>query len=48
MHGLFDFLLFTDNTVSIVLVTIFIIYLYFSSYVKVSEASRKSKKITEK
>lgn len=47
MHGLFDFLLLVDNKISLVLVVIFIMYLYFSSFFKVINASKKSKKITE-
>lgn len=45
MHGLFDFLLFADNTISLILVAIFIIYLYFSSYFKIINASKESKKL---
>ncbi len=47
-HGLFDFLLLADNVISLVFIVIFIIYLYFSSYLKITRASKQSKKITEK
>lgn len=43
LHGLFDLLLFMSNKITIIFALIFIVYLYISSYVKLTKASNTSK-----
>ena len=45
-HGVFDSLILLSDKLSFVAVLIFIIYLYYSSYIKVINSSKKAKKIT--
>lgn len=46
VHGTFDSLLFLSSKVSLLMVTILIVYLYISSYFKIKQTSLKTKKIT--
>lgn len=46
IHGLFDFLLFMSSKISLLIETMFIVYLYLSSYFKVVKLSKNGKKIT--
>lgn len=45
VHGLFDFLLFMSSKLSLIILTIFIVYLYISSYFKIIKFSNKKSKI---
>lgn len=45
VHGTFDTLLFISSEISLIILTIFIVYLYFSSYFKVIKLSGKKNKI---
>lgn len=43
IHGLFDFLLFISNKTTMILPILLIIYLYITSYIKVSKVSKEIK-----
>lgn len=45
-HGIFDGLLFLSNKLSIILVFLLILYFYYSAYLKVTDVSKLTKKIT--